>query len=123
MKLQLASGRICYVTWIELTAWAANLLEGSREDASDRMRLTLPETLARSSFPSYIIDQAQPVFPPYQCLAAIRSTPITAHNHTSELLLAWFVHTLDLPVPVLVQQALDQIIWEQTAQDTTIDEI
>ena len=126
MNITLTTGRICSVTWIQVSYWSANLLEGTREDASNRRRQIMPEILARYDSPdsgTYFIDPPQRVLPYYQCLAVVRSRSLQPENLSSHLTLAWFVDTLDQPLPLLIQQALEQINWEQLSRDSTFDDI
>lgn len=123
MRITTTSERMIRVIWIEVADWMANVLEGSRESASEFRRDALADWLARHSAPAYNAAPPHGALPRYQCRAMLQSTALDPQHLYSELVVAWFVETVDAPLPQLALTMVNQIPWETTAGDVTIDDL
>jgi len=68
--------------------------------------------------PLYIFDEGLTVLPSYTCVAEVTSlTPINPKNHVSFLHICWFTNDIGKPIPPMIKDILDGIVWETWAKD------
>lgn len=120
-RIILKSGREILIDQIYIYYTYLGILVGdpveSSKDIRGRLRSAILDKFPHFQ-PLYIFDEGLAVLPAYTCVADVWSPmPMNPKNHVSFLHICWFTDDIRGPIPAMVKDMLDGIVWEAWAED------
>ena len=116
----LKSGREILIDGIYIHYTYSEILVGDPVECSEEIRGRLRSKIL-DQFPHFkplhIFDEGARILPAYTCVADVWSDPITPEKHGSCLHICWFSNDIQKPIPLIVRDILDRIVWEDWAED------
>jgi hypothetical protein len=120
-RIILKSGREILIHEIYIYYTFIGILVGDPVECSANIRSKLRSSIL-DKFPwfrpLYIFDEGLTVLPAYTCVADVWSpAPMNPENHASFLHICWFTNDIARPIPPMIKEILDGIVWEAWAED------
>jgi hypothetical protein len=120
-KIHLESGREILIDEIYIYYTYIGILVGDPVECSANIRSKLRSSILNKFpwfQPLYIFDEGLTVLPAYTCVADVWSpAPMNPKNHASFLHICWFTNDIARPIPPMIKEILNGIVWEAWAED------